>query len=175
MTRLSITEIEAKSTRNKAAKAAVWGKVSIAEIFGTLTTPPTYQVEPAIEPLSKRSANELIGIYDLPYPPSMNTYWRHITEGKTLLSAKGRAYRLAVMALVGVCVPVRDRLRMEIKLSPPDKRKRDLDNTLKAPLDSLQHAKVFHDDEQIDDLRVIRGPVVKGGKCRISIWTMEGK
>ena len=166
-TRPTLESITAKSARNKAA----WNTPN-----GTLTPPAPYIVpiirEPEIEPLAKRPANELIGVYELPYPPSMNTYWRHITEGKTLLSAKGRAYRLAVMRLVGACVPVRDRLRMEIKLSPPDKRKRDLDNTLKAPLDSLQPAKLFHDDEQIDDLRVIRGKVMKGGKCVVTIYAM---
>ena len=32
----------------------------------------------------------------LPFPPSMNTYWRHVMVGKhprTLISEKGRIYR----------------------------------------------------------------------------------
>lgn len=49
------------------------------------------------------------------------------------------------------------RLKVDIIAYPPDKRRRDLDNLLKAPQDSLQHAGVFHDDSQIADLRIRRG------------------
>lgn len=45
----------------------------------------------------------------------------------------------------------------------PDRRIRDLDNIKKALLDSLTHAGVYKDDFQIDDLRVVRREVVKGG------------
>lgn len=35
----------------------------------------------------------------LPFPPSMNTYWRNL-NGRTLLSAKGRRYKSEVIAAV---------------------------------------------------------------------------
>jgi len=50
------------------------------------------------------------------------------------------------------------RLRVVIECFPPDRRRRDLDNLGKSCLDSLQHAKIFVDDNQIDDLRFIRMP-----------------
>lgn len=48
------------------------------------------------------------------------------------------------------------RIRLTIDAFPPDKRKRDLDNLFKAVLDSLQAARVFPDDCQIDELSIKR-------------------
>jgi crossover junction endodeoxyribonuclease RusA len=50
-----------------------------------------------------------------------------------------------------------------------DRRAADLDNRLKALNDALEHAGVFDDDEQIDELHVTRGPIVKGGECFVMI------
>lgn len=51
-----------------------------------------------------------------------------------------------------------DSIKIRIKAYPPDKRRRDLDNLLKSLLDSLQHAKLFPDDYQIDRLAIQRMP-----------------
>lgn len=105
----------------------------------------------------------------LPWPPSVNTYWRHLTAGKlagrVLISEKGRAYRRAVcdslllLPALGVGV---DRLRVDIEARPPDRRQRDLDNLPKAVLDALTHAKFWVDDSQIDDLRIWRSEQLRG-------------
>lgn len=49
------------------------------------------------------------------------------------------------------------RIAVTIWLHAPDNRTRDLDNYNKGLLDGLKAAGVYNDDEQIDDLRVIRG------------------
>ena len=49
----------------------------------------------------------------------------------------------------------------------PDKRRRDLDNLLKATLDSLTHAGVWSDDSQIDALSIRRFPI--GGMLKVRI------
>ncbi len=102
---------------------------------------------------------------DLPWPPSVNHYYRRVGH-KTLISAEGRKYRELVKALVlGHCVihrspvPIKDRLSVTIQAHPPDRRKRDLDNLFKSVLDSLQHAGVYEDDGQIDALMVTRFPL----------------
>lgn len=101
----------------------------------------------------------------LPWPPSVNTYWRSLSRGKlagrVLVSEKGRAYRktvgdlIAANRVVGFSV---HRVAVDIEACPPDRRKRDLDNLPKAVLDALTHAGLWVDDSQVDDLRIWRSP-----------------
>jgi len=51
---------------------------------------------------------------------------------------------------------------VDIEVRMPDKRRRDLDNLPKAVLDGLTHAALWHDDSQIDDLRVWRSDRMGG-------------
>lgn len=112
----------------------------------------------------------------LPWPPSVNTMWRRVGT-RTLLSKKGREYRETVLA---ACLeqlgagwrsridPDR-RLAVTITATPPDHRRRDLDNLLKAPLDALEHAGVYSDDALIDDLRIARCTPSKPGRLEVTI------
>lgn len=93
----------------------------------------------------------------LPYPPSVNTYWRS-NRGRVHIADEGRDYRAAVVALCRRCeVSDTARLRVQIVTHAADNRRRDLDNVCKALLDALAHAGVYGDDSQIDELRVVRG------------------
>ncbi|EPA3162808.1 RusA family crossover junction endodeoxyribonuclease, partial [Yersinia enterocolitica] len=65
------------------------------------------------------------------------------------------------------------RLKVSISAHVPDRRRRDLDNLQKAVFDSLVHAEFMQDDEQIDDFRVRRQPIEKGGRLSISITELE--
>lgn len=109
----------------------------------------------------------------LPFPPSVNSYWRTVRIGKsnrTLISEKGRLYRERVLALLGRAKqPFTGRLRLTVEMFPPDKRKRDVDNFLKASLDALTHAGIYQDDSQIDILIVKRLSVHKGGCLKVFI------
>lgn len=62
------------------------------------------------------------------------------------------------------------RLAIKITAEPPDKRRRDLDNILKAPLDALTHAGLLIDDEQFDEINIVRGQVVPGGRLGVKIY-----
>ena len=106
----------------------------------------------------------------LPYPPSVNSYWRHVSKGRiagrVLISAEGRAYREAVAASIreqSARMGYEGDLRVSIIAYPPDARRRDLDNILKSLLDALAHAGVYRDDCQIQSLQISRGPVRRGG------------
>ena len=124
--------------------------------------------------------------FTFPYPPSVNTYWRHPTKGKLagrhLISEKGREYRDAIKVLVAevrgmdlvssflaearcekIHTPlISGALAVDIEVFFPDRRRRDLDNILKSLLDSMTHAGVWEDDSQIEDLRIRKGDRIAG-------------
>jgi crossover junction endodeoxyribonuclease RusA len=112
---------------------------------------------------------------ELPLPPSVNTYWRNF-RGRTVLSAGGRKYKLAVQEYVSANnLPKlgQERLGASITIFPRDRRAIDLDNRLKALFDSLQDAGVFDDDSQFDRIYICRGMIKKGGGCTITISTLK--
>ena len=111
-------------------------------------------------------------IITLPFPPSVNHYWRRVGP-RTLISRAGREYRRAICGLLaggGPRKPPADgRIALVMDAFPPDRRRRDLDNLPKAVQDSLAHAGVYEDDSQIDLLVVRRCQVVRGGKLEVRI------
>ncbi len=116
----------------------------------------------------------------LPWPPSTNRIWRNVAvsgKPRTLLSQEGRVYRKAaadaclLAKLAGK--QISDRLALRLVVQAPDRRARDLDNTVKAVQDALTHAGVWLDDSQIDRLLVERGPVVKGGMVSVTVEVMN--
>lgn len=123
--------------------------------------------------------SELCVLFDghLPWPPSVNHYW---CQGKPIYkngrrivprykSDKANMFIKQTKAAVGIVKSSLKRIAIEIMAFPPDKRCRDLDNILKAIFDALVSAKLIKDDEQIDDIRVVRGDVVKGGMVKIKV------
>lgn len=105
----------------------------------------------------------------LPYPPSLNTYWRR-RGSQYYISDKGQKYRKDVQQIIRqlkLDIFTKSRLRIKVIADVPDYRRRDLDNILKGLLDSLIHAGFAEDDEQFDDIRVIRGVKVPGGRLGI--------
>ncbi|EYB67036.1 hypothetical protein DEIPH_ctg052orf0032 [Deinococcus phoenicis] len=94
-------------------------------------------------------------------------------NGRNILSAAGRAYRKAGLeALEGqthTLWPDSVRLSVVLTVCPPDRRRRDIDNYVKACLDLLTHGGVYGDDSQIDRLTITRGPVERGGRAVVQI------
>jgi Holliday junction resolvase RusA-like endonuclease len=125
-------------------------------------------------------AKEKILIFDLPYPPSINHYWRQVGN-RTLISRQGRIYRerardfLTAYRLDNPFEILKGPLILTAEFYPPDNRRRDLDNLAKALLDSLQHGGVYADDFQIWRLVLIRcGPILGDGKVMVTIRESEG-
>ncbi|SJF26609.1 endonuclease [Shigella sonnei] len=112
----------------------------------------------------------------LPYPPTVNTYWRR--RGSTYFVSKvGERYRRDVTLIVRqqrLKLNLSGRLAIKIIAEPPDKRRRDLDNILKAPLDALTHAGLLIDDEQFDEINIVRGQLVPGGRLGVKIYEITG-
>lgn len=116
----------------------------------------------------------------LPWPPTVNTYYRHKVIGKlatVYVTQEGKAYRKAVNLCLmehGVkTYELEGDLRVEIEVFPPDKRKRDIDNLLKSLLDSLTHAQVWKDDNQISDLRIFRNKQI-AGLVKVRVYEING-
>ena len=116
----------------------------------------------------------------LPWPPSVNHYWARNKNGGMRVGQKGVAFRDAVQELVFDEVGFlwlksknaqnhitfkTERLKVVVEAHAPDKRRRDLDNVQKALLDSLTHAGVWGDDDQVDDLRIFWARDAAGKKC----------
>lgn len=111
---------------------------------------------------------------ELPYPPSVNHYYRRV-GARTLISREGRAYRKAVhaAALAARASAMSGLIEVEVWLNPPDRRRRDLDNTLKSLLDALQHAGLYADDSQIVRIEAERCRPVPGGLVTVTLRQRE--
>ena len=111
--------------------------------------------------------------FDLPWPPSVNRYYRHVGF-RVLVSREGRKYRMMTVSRLGGRFPkMTGRLRLTAELYPPDGRRRDVDNTLKCLQDSLQAAGLFEDDSQIKSLRLdMRDPVPPEGMIQVQLETL---
>lgn len=109
--------------------------------------------------------------FTLPYPPSNNNYYA-VVRGRKVLSKKGREYRDEIAAQAKRELwPMFSKvygLAVDIEAWMPDRRRRDLDNVLKATLDALTHASLWADDSQVDDLRIYRAPQL-GGMLKITV------
>ena len=107
---------------------------------------------------------------ELPYPPSVNHYYRHVGN-RVLISKQGREYRKTVCLILAMAKveTMEGPLKMDIQVFPPDRRRRDLDNLNKAVWDSMEHGGAYINDSQIVAFTVVKREVVKGGKVVIQI------
>lgn len=119
-------------------------------------------------------------LLSLPYPPTVNHYWRHIVIGRSVravISAQGRQYKAVCSAMARRQWAGRETLAcplaVEIAFYPPDRRKRDLDNLPKSLFDSLTDAGVWKDDSLIQDLRTRWGTRTGEARAVVKITKLE--
>ena len=100
----------------------------------------------------------------LGYPPTVNTYYRMVNingSPRALLSKKGRLYKMqcaAVAAETGVLnMGFTGPVELWLYYAAPDKKKRDLDNVLKAVLDGITYSGVIIDDSQVVSIHAYKG------------------
>ena len=113
---------------------------------------------------------------ELPYPPSVNSYWR-ANGHRRFISKEGVAFTREVDLIIKMS-KVKSfegkRLAISVVIHPRSKRKFDLDNTLKAILDALMKAGMYNDDSQIGYIEIARGEAVKKGKAVINLNEFYG-
>lgn len=120
---------------------------------------------------------------ELPYPPTVNSYWgNRVVRPKgrkpivmTYIQEPGKRFRNAVIGIAHGTEQMVGRLEMHVKCWMPDRRKRDIDNIAKALLDALAHANVYSDDSQIDKLTLERIGVEPPGRVEVYIRTRDGQ
>jgi crossover junction endodeoxyribonuclease RusA len=140
-------------------------------------------------------------VLHLPLAPSVNHYWRSIVMGKSvrvLISKDGRRYKDEVKQyLAAGRFPHfgAARLRIAVIVHMPDRREADIENRTKALFDALsdemmsaKDAKklnlsgdripvvrrgLWRNDSQIDDYRITRGAVVKGGSIEMAVTVLS--
>lgn len=106
----------------------------------------------------------------LPLGPTINHYFAR-NGNRTYLPAKVREYRDQVAEIVAEAghQTLEGRLSVFMAVHMPTKRRADIDNRIKGCLDAMMHAGVFLDDEQIDELTLVRKEIIKGGLVRVVI------
>lgn len=117
---------------------------------------------------------------ELPYPPSMNRLWRNF-GGRMVLSTEGRKYK-SVAALTAKLSGVRlieGEVGITVILHPKKnkdgsecKSRQDLDNVLKAAIDSLNGV-AYKDDKQITMIIAEVGDPIPHGGLTIEVRARE--
>ncbi|AVJ17193.1 hypothetical protein CLM71_08640 [Serratia sp. MYb239] len=117
-------------------------------------------------------------ILTLPFPPSVNGYWRAPNKGslkgRHLISDRGRKFNSEALASILEQLNRKPRvltcdLAVSVVFYPPSRARRDLDNYFKALFDAMTKAGIWLDDSQIKKLSAEWGPVTKGGKVELRI------
>lgn len=112
----------------------------------------------------------------LPWPPTGNHAYT-VARGRKILSSAGRAYRDLAVTMARLQRAGRvavGRLAVHIVAHVPDRRRRDIDNLIKLPMDCVTLADVMQDDSQIDDLRITRALVSSDPGLVITITEIQG-
>lgn len=127
----------------------------------------------------------------LPWPPSLNHLYTHTYSEKhnrvfKFPTREATRYMENVTAIVlseGKNAGLKGDLLFEATFYPPNARRVDLDNHLKAILDALKNRDegkagvgvrlgVYADDSQVRKMVLEMGPIVRDGKVKIRVSTM---
>lgn len=125
-----------------------------------------------------RQIQSFPGSLVMPWPPSVNAYWRSITvlgRSRVVLSREARDYKADVRCLAtdaGLC-PTADQVSLSVIFHEPDRRRRDIDNLLKAVLDSLTGI-LWDDDSQVRRIETEFRERVEGGAVVVRAKPLEG-
>lgn len=109
----------------------------------------------------------------LPYPPSVNRYWR-VWRNRAVKSPTAKKFAREVREVVakGGWPRVSGQVRVTVELSPEKGRKPDIDNAAKALLDALVDSGVMEDDRDVEALSMWRSHDERGD-CLVTLEVIE--
>lgn len=112
----------------------------------------------------------------LPYPPSANSLWR-AWKGRNIKSAAYRKWLAECASDLATqpVEPIPGPYRMTIIVNRPDRRRRDLSNTIKPLEDALQAAGLIRDDADCQRLLVLWGSLPPAKDARVFIHLHPAK
>jgi len=114
--------------------------------------------------------------FKMPWPPSVGSCWRAINN-RFILSSKARKYRSnAIAHLIDIKLynkKLSESLSVELVLNPPTLARYDIDNFNKALFDALSHGNFWLDDEQVVELKIVKGVKTKGGNIELKIKALN--
>lgn len=127
---------------------------------------------------STTSAGGYSGLeFVFPYPPTANHTWKR-GFGATFLSPEYKAFLRDVYYLTrGQRLRDAPAYAVVLQVTPPDNRRRDLDNVIKPTLDALTRSGVWPDDSLVDEIHAERLPAdkTKRGSIRVLVSTLPFK
>lgn len=111
----------------------------------------------------------------LPWPPSINHYWRRSPMGGNYISSDGKAYlqHVALLLRQQRVRPIDGPVSFKVQLNPPNKRRRDLDNCLKVLIDAVTKGGALGDDFQIKHLEASMLNVVADGRAVVELRAID--
>lgn len=121
---------------------------------------------------------------ELPWPPSVGNYWGQRVISKPgrkpfvmmYLKPRAKQFQQKVNQIWNYenYEPFQDRrVAVRIAVHPPNRRKFDLDNLCKSILDAMTYVGAWEDDEQIDDLHLMRGEIVPDGCVIVEVTELK--
>lgn len=117
--------------------------------------------------ISERDSKTILKCEISGMAPSVNHYWV-VSGKKRFLSNKARDFHDLIRSIVPAHKSIA-RLKLEVTFHFPNRQCRDIDNYLKASIDSLVKCGLCVDDEQFDELVVKRGNIIKGGLIQLHV------
>ena len=125
----------------------------------------------------KQVSEKLAVEFMIPYPPSGNHIWKHTQAGAHYLTPKAQLYYQTVAVEVmrqSAHRGLEGRLGVRCVIYPPDKRRRDMDNAWKVISDACTRARVWIDDNQIDQITLFRARDSQAkGMISMRVWVLE--
>jgi crossover junction endodeoxyribonuclease RusA len=104
--------------------------------------------------LKEMTANSIYA--HLSFPPSANRMYRNIGANRTIMSKVYREWKTSNVRSIdvknGFIYP--SAVSIELAITPPDKRNRDLDNYIKPVLDVLEASGILENDNMVKRLNV---------------------
>jgi len=121
--------------------------------------------------------------FNVPYPPSVNSYYSINKVGQKFLDKKVVQHRNMAIILINhqvkrreVELPIKEDVCLWLEIYPPDNRCRDIDNINKATFDVIQHAGVIENDSLVKEHHARMFPKqCKLGQVRVCITKVNSE